>query len=106
MYVWVRAGDSGEAEVTLEEPDDCLRFHLVCEVDPALLDAALVEANVGWLEDAETALIDPEAIVRASRDRVGPDWGERFSSMVEYAETKGWVNADGHLRAHVEPGAD
>jgi hypothetical protein len=106
MYVWVRSGDSGDAEVTLEEPDDCLRFHLVCEVDPALLDAALVEANVGSLEDAETALINPEAIIRASGDRVGLDWSERFSAMVEYAETKGWVTVDGHIRAHVEPPAD
>jgi hypothetical protein len=102
MYLRVWAGDSGEGQVTLEEPDDCGRFHLVCEVDPELLGPALVEANVGSLEDDETALIDPEAIVRAVTDRVAADWSERYAAMVEYAETKGWINPDGSIRAHVE----
>jgi hypothetical protein len=102
MYVRVRATESGSTEVTLEEPDDCGRFHLVCEIDPVLLAPALAEANVGSVEDDQTAVINPEAIVRAVGDRVGPDWGERFGAMVEHAETKGWVTADGNIRAHVE----
>ena len=102
MYLRVWAGDSGEAQVTLEEPDDCGRFHLVCDVDPDLLGPALVEANVGSLEDDETARINPEAIVRAVADRVAADWSERFATMVEYADAKGWITADGDIRAHVE----
>ncbi len=106
MYVRVRATESGTTEVTLEEPDDCGRFHLVSEIDPSLLPNALAQANVGSMEGDETAVINPEAIVRAVGDRVGPDWGERFSAMVEYAETKGWITADGNIRAHVELVAD
>jgi hypothetical protein len=102
MYVRVFASDSGYAVVTVDEPDDCGRFHLVCEVDPVLLGRTLVEANVGWMENDETAVINREAILRAVGDRVGPDWGERFAAMVEYAETKGWVTTDGNIRAHVE----
>jgi hypothetical protein len=103
MFVRVYASDDG-TRVSLEEPDDCRRFHLVCEIDLDLLGDTLVEANVGSLEDDDTALINPEAIVRAAGGRVGADWGERFGAMVEYAETKGWVTDDGNVRAHVEAG--
>src|ERR1017187_1019967 len=102
MYVRVRATESGSTEVTLEEPDDCGRFHLVCGIDPGLLAPALAEANGGAVEGDQTPGINREAIVRAVGDRVGPDWGERFGAMVEHAETKGWVTADGNIRAHVE----
>jgi hypothetical protein len=103
MFVRVYAIDDG-TQVSLEEPDDCGRFHLVCEIDVELLGAALVEANVGSLRDAETALINPEAIVRAAGGRVGADWGERFGAMIEFAESKGWMTDDGNVRAHVQAG--
>lgn len=55
------------------------------------------------VREAEHAFIDPEALRHlAGAQAHDAGWRESFDGMVSYAESKGWVGADGTLRAHVE----
>ncbi|WP_342661437.1 hypothetical protein Rruber_05206 (plasmid) [Rhodococcus ruber] len=47
----------------------------------------------------------PAEVLRALADaaEVGPGWGDRFSAMLVYADSRGWVRPeDGAVRVHVE----
>jgi hypothetical protein len=44
--------------------------------------------------------VDP-ALIRAAAGDVSGDWEERFGAMVAYAASKGWVDDDGQIKAHV-----
>jgi hypothetical protein len=90
--------------VTLEEPDDCTRFHLAVAGgrDPARLFGALVDAAAGRLE-GDHALITVDSVRRMAAGRVGEDWDERFERMLTYARGKGWLDETGNaIQAHIE----
>ena len=103
MYVRVDVGPERPV-VTLEEPDDCTRFHLtvVGRPDLARVFGALVDAAAGRL-DGDHALITIDAVRRMAAGRVGDDWDTRFDGMLAYARSKGWIDDTGHaIQAHVE----
>ena len=90
--------------VTLEEPDDCTRFHLAVAGGPDLarVFGALVDAAAGRLE-ADHALVTIDAVRRMARGRVGDDWDSRFDGMLGYARSKGWIDETGNaIQAHIE----
>lgn len=90
--------------VTLEEPDDCTRFHLAVVGGPDIgrVFGALVDAAAGRL-DGDHALITIDAVRRMAAGRVGDDWDARFDGMLAYARTKGWIDDTGHaIQAHLE----
>ena len=90
--------------VTLEEPDDCTRFHLavVGGTDLARVFGALVDAAAGRLEGGH-ALITIDSVRRMAAGRVADDWGDRFDGMLGYARTKGWIDETGSsIQAHIE----
>jgi hypothetical protein len=89
--------------VTLEEPDDCKRFHLavVGGNDIRMVFGALVDAAAGRLE-GDDAFITVDAVRRMAAGRVGPDWDADFAAMLDFARTKGWIDdANVAIRAHV-----
>lgn len=103
MYVRVDVGVQPPV-VTLEEPDDCTRFHLAVAGgrDLARVFGALVDAAAGRLE-ADHALVTIDAVRRMAAGRVGDDWGERFDGMLGYAKGKGWIDETGNaIQAHIE----
>ena len=90
--------------VSLEEPDDCTRFHLavVGGRDIGRVFGALVDAAAGRLED-DHALITIDAVRRMAAGRVADDWDARFDAMLDYARTKGWIDETNNaIQAHVE----
>ena len=94
--------------VTLEEPDDCTRFHLavVGGRDIGRVFGALVDAAAGRL-DGDHALITIDAVRRMAGGRVGDDWDERFDAMLAFARTKGWIDdTNNAIQAHVEYDTD
>ena len=107
MYVQIDIGPERPV-VSLEEPDDCTRFHLavVGGRDLGRVFGALVDAAAGRLED-DHALITIDAVRRMAAGRVEDDWPARFDAMLEYARTKGWIDDTGNaIQAHVEYEAD
>ena len=90
--------------VTLEEPDDCTRFHLavVGGNDLGLVFGALVDAAAGRLE-GDHALVTIDAVRRMAAGRVGDDWADRFAGMLTYAQGQGWIDDTGNaIQAHIE----
>ena len=98
--------------VSLEEPADTKRFHLVvvgssvassgARSDLGLVYGALVDAAAGRLE-GDDAWISVDAVRRMASGRVGPEWDGDLAAMLDYAATKGWLDEAGHaIKAHVE----
>lgn len=95
-----------EHGVRLDEPDDFTGFKVVVETG-AKEQAEETLTAVGEMADRETAWIWAHAVRALAGDRVGDDWNDRFSGMLEYAAGKGWIRSEGpddtiEIRAHVE----
>jgi len=103
MYVQVDLGTTPPT-VSLEEPDDCKRFHLtvVNGREAAMVFGALVDAAAGRLEDGQ-AWVTVDAVRRMAAGRVGPGWDADFEAMLGFAATKGWLDPNrASIQAHVE----
>jgi hypothetical protein len=101
MYILL-SSEQREAVVTLEEPNDCNRFHVAIRGLPEdAAQQALVREEVGTLESHEAAWIEIAALRRLAEGRVPSDWPERFDGMLRYAGRKGWLSSDGsRIRGH------
>jgi hypothetical protein len=96
--------DSGPAGVSLLEPDVFDRLAVVVEGDGSREDLARSTARVGTLDDEGEHLFIGRGALRslAGERAISPSWLEGFEAMVSYAESKGWVDGEGRIRAHVE----
>ena len=103
MFVRVDVGPERPV-LTLEQPDDCTKFHLTVMggQDLARVFGALVNAAAGRLE-GDHAYVTIDALRRLAAGRVGADWDERFDAMLGYAQKMGWIDDTANtIRAHVE----
>jgi hypothetical protein len=108
VIVEVVGGAEERPEVRVVDVDDLGRLHLALgEVTDEEADAALREAGLGRLRDAETGLLDTAALREAAAPSANDaDWAGRFEGMVEKARGAGWVEDDGAtLQVHVESAA-
>ncbi|HLI06789.1 MAG TPA: hypothetical protein VKV40_09485 [Ktedonobacteraceae bacterium] len=103
MYILLSPAQHGVV-VTLEEPDDCNRFHVAIRGLPEdAAQQALAREEIGTLEGHEAAWIEIAALRRLAGGRVPSDWAERFEGMLRYAGRKGWLSPDGsRVRGHYE----
>ena len=98
------------AVVTLEEPDDCRRFHIavVGGTDRTQAGEALAATGTGRLTDGDqaggpVAAVRVAAVRELAAGRVGPGWEDDFAAMLDYARSKGWLDAAGEaIIAHLE----
>ena len=101
--MFVRLGDEGPP--TLEEPEDCSRFHVESSGnDPGALGERLDGA--GRIEGAPPGpvWIDVDWVRSQARGRVPEGWDRSFEGMLGYASSKGWLDDEGRsIRAHVAP---
>lgn len=102
MIVQLSAGAARVAE-----PDDCTRLHVATSLPADAVDEALRGSGAGRLAPEGDALLDVETLRRRARAAAdAPDWDDRWTTMIDYARSKGWVTADdAAVRAHVEYGA-
>lgn len=86
------------------EADDCTRLHVTTSLPADAVDDALRGSGLGRLDTDDGVLLDREALrIRARAVADAPDWDERWTKMIDYARSKGWLTADGAaVRAHVE----
>jgi hypothetical protein len=99
VYVEVRG-----AYAQVGDADNCQALDVrVVGGDRGQVDAALRAAGLGrWDGAAEAELSVSGLHDAAAVAGVGADWPERWAAMMRYAESKGWLTADGtHLRAHL-----
>jgi hypothetical protein len=99
MYLAVTA-----TGVVVGDPDDCTSLDVRApSAGRPRIDETLREARIGAWDGAGEADINvAELRHRASAEGVTPGWAERWTAMIDYAQRKGWLSADGTtVRAHV-----
>jgi hypothetical protein len=85
-----------DAPATLADPDDFRSFAV-----EATRGAALGAA--GRPEGDAHVFVDPAALRALPGARAeDPEWSRALDGMLAYAASKGWTDAAGHVRAHVE----
>jgi hypothetical protein len=101
--------DLSGATVSLREPDEFTRFSVALEGDGDLADLAGVvqQSGLGRLEaDGAHVVVDPAALRALAGPAADEAWDEGFAGMCAYAAGKGWVDPDGGVLAHIEPGPE
>ena len=95
--------------VVLREPEDTGAFALLV-AGPADASASsqaehlarvLQATGVGRLASDGHAFVVPDAVRFMAAGQVDNGWDERFETMLSYAATKGWLDDDGAIQAHV-----
>ena len=88
MIVEVVGGADQRPEVRVVDVDELSRVVLALgEVTDEEADEALRAAGLGRLEDADTAVIEVEALRAAAEgSATGGDWGARWEELVRAAE--------------------
>jgi hypothetical protein len=113
--------DLGTAGIVLDQPDDVARFAVraVAQSDEtaegpskAALDAlasALRQHQLGRLDPDGTVFIPPDKVRALAKkaaseagDKLPDTWEAKFSSMLDFAASKGWIGSDGAIAAHIE----
>ena len=83
----------------LDGPDVFDRFDVVATETADLTRLGVVA------DDGAHVFIAPDTVRELAGDAVTAEWEERFSGMLGYAASKGWLDDDGRIRAHVERAA-
>jgi hypothetical protein len=98
--------DLSAATVALRQPGDFTAFSvsLVGEGD---LGDVVQESGLGRVHaDTQHVVVDPAALRALAGPAAGERWDEDFAGMCAYAAGKGWVEPDGGILAHIEPGQE
>jgi hypothetical protein len=110
MYVEVDFSSGPAPAIALRDAEDFRSFKVVtlggageAGEAPRLADAV---AAVGKVDDDGHVWLSTAAVVELAGARgAEPDWAESFAAMLAYAESHGFLSADGmRVRAHVERG--
>jgi hypothetical protein len=98
--------DLSEERVHLSEPDDFGRFSVAVHGGGAISLAELVHhSGLGRVrDDGRHVVVDPIALRSLVGSAVTPQWDDGFAAMCRYAASKGWVEDDGGIVAHLESG--
>lgn len=87
--------DTG-ASVALEEAED---FTSLAFVVPRDAEAAS-DGRVAW-DGGEHAAIAADALIELAGETADADWRVRFTEMVSYASSRGWVDEGDRVRMHI-----
>ena len=77
--------------------------------DEIALAAVLAEAGIGRDGTTGAAMLPPGVLKALASDAAAADgfeldagWDDGFAAMLAYADSEGWIDDDGAVRAHVE----
>jgi hypothetical protein len=98
--------DLSEATVSLRQPDEFTGFSVEVQGDGDLAQV-VTQSGVGRVAaDGEHVVVDPVALRLLAGPAADERWDEGFAGMCAYAAGKGWVEPDGGVLAHMEPGRE
>jgi hypothetical protein len=96
--------DLSAATVALRQPGEFTAFS-VSLVGDGDLAGVVQESGLGRVHaDREHVVVDPAALRALAGLAADERWEEDFAGMCAYAAGKGWVEPDGGILAHIEPG--
>jgi hypothetical protein len=93
------------AGVRVREADDCTRLSVSTALPADEVDAALARSGAGTRSPgASDLLLDVASLhQRARMSASAADWESRWTAMIGYAASRGWLTDDqSAVRAHVE----
>jgi len=94
----VRASVQG---VVVEDPRNLTALSLTLDGEGAETTAA----RIGEWADPDHLVVPARTLVElAGPVAADPEWRAGFDAMIAYATSRGWVDADGGVRIHVERG--
>lgn len=95
---------SRPTRVALADPDVFDRLAVIVAGGGSREELARATADIGGLDhDGEHLFVARGALRSLAGERaVSAAWMEGFDAMIEYAESKGWVDSEGRVRAHVQ----
>jgi hypothetical protein len=113
--------DLGTAGIVLHQPEDVARFAVRAvsaesratdRPSPAALNAlasAIRLHQLGRVDPDGTVFIPPDKVralaaqaATEAGDPLPDSWEAKFSSMLDFAASKGWIGSDGAIAAHIE----
>jgi hypothetical protein len=105
MYVLVDL-DAEPPTAALNEREDCARLHVEVRraageaPGRAAVDRVLRESGFGSV-DGDDARLDLAHLRRAAGNGRPPGWEADFDAMADYARSKGWLDGNGQVQAHL-----
>jgi hypothetical protein len=93
------------AGFSVRDADDCTRLSVSTALPGEQVDAALARSGAGIGSPGESdVLLDVASLYRRAQASASvADWESRWTAMIGYAASRGWLSADGSaVRAHVE----
>jgi hypothetical protein len=113
--------DLGTAGIVLDQPEDVARFAVRAvsaesgatdRPSPAALEAlaaAIGKHQLGRVDADGTVFIPPDKVralaaqaAAAAGQPLSDSWETKFSAMLDFAASKGWIDSDGAIAAHIE----
>ncbi len=96
---------TGAGDALLEDAEDFRRFSI--RFDAGTRGSGPAEAALARVAcpDGEVAWVCPDALRRLAPRGEDAGWQQGFARMVAFAETRGWVDQAGRVRAHIEADA-
>ena len=85
---------AADGAVALEEPAEFRRFSILRHPAAPAVAGVRMEGAHGW--------VAPAALRRLSPHAGDAEWEAGFAAMLDFAQGRGWVDAAGALRAHLE----
>jgi hypothetical protein len=100
MVIEITDGDA----VRLFGSDDFTRLSVTLSGTSTSAARAALE-QIGEPVDDSHVFVSPEVLSSLAGARAAdPQWQTAFAAMLDYARSRGWTDATGRVRVHVEPG--
>ncbi len=91
--------------VDLRDADDCTRLSVSTALSDHDVDVVLARSGAGTrVTDGRDVLLDVAMLHQRARALApAADWEDRWTAMIDYAATKGWLTTDrSAVRAHID----
>lgn len=93
--------------VELAQPSDFGSFAAVTALPADQLEAAVTGLGLGRLDrDGQHVWVDAGVVAAAAGADRSAAWDEGFAAMRAYAGSRGWLDDEGRIRAHIVAGDD
>lgn len=96
---------SRHATAGTEEDEDTMFLHIDTSTTPPLIEVVDPDDFTAFkvvVATASHSWVSPDDLTELAGRADDPDWQRKLAGMITYADSKGWLDEHGRIRAHVE----